>query len=144
MKIDKAFIELIHAIEGQIAVQPNGPKLVELFKQCYTEGKMIQQATLELVNHLFSAYGVIVVIPDNPALKRSFQPVIEKELLEGFSHKIVEQTAAALSVNYKVQASGRPINLFYLKDDKRERIELGPDQQYLIQSLKLSFTKEEI
>ncbi len=144
MKIDKAFIGLIHTIEGQIAVQPNGSKLIELFKQCYTEGKMIQQATLELVNHLFSAYGVIVVIPDNPELKRSFQPVIEKELMEGFSHKIVEQTAAALSVNYKVQASGRAINLFYLKDDKRERIELGPDQQYQVQSLKLSFTKEEI
>lgn len=144
MKVDKAFIGLIHSIEGQIAVQPNGQKLVQLFKQCYSEGKMIQQATLELVNHLFSAYGVIVVIPDNPELKSAFQSVVEKELREGFSHKIVEQTAVELSINYKVQASGRAINLFYLIEDKRERIELSPDNQYLVQSLKLSFTQQEI
>ena len=141
MKVDKAFLLIIHAIEGQIAVLPYGNELISLFKKCYTEGKSIQQATLELVNELFESFGVVVVVPDSAALKSAFSKTITKELSEGFSHQLVEQTAAALSVNYKVQTAGRPVNLFYLIDDKRERIELEGDL-YTVQALNISFTKE--
>jgi uncharacterized protein YllA (UPF0747 family) len=48
---------------------------------------------------------------------------LEKELKEQFSHTAVTTTARRLEEHYKVQASGREINLFYLIDDKRERIE---------------------
>jgi len=144
MKVDKSFIQLLHAIEGQIAVLPNGNQLVQLFNNCYTEGKMIQQATLELVNHLFANYGVIVLIPDNAALKAEFIPLVQKELLNQFSHSIVEKTANELSLHYKVQAAGRHINLFYLINDRRERIELRADGIYEVQALKLEFTKEAI
>ncbi len=144
MKVDQPFIQLIHQIEGQIAVLPNGTSLILLFKQCFSLGKTIQQATLELVNNLFAEFGLIVVIPDNAKLKSTFQHVIKKELFEGFSHQIVAATTNELSLHYKVQAAGRAINLFYLKDDKRERIELSADNRYEVQSLQLSFSKEEI
>ncbi|OYY18445.1 MAG: bacillithiol biosynthesis cysteine-adding enzyme BshC, partial [Sphingobacteriia bacterium 35-40-8] len=64
MKVDNAFIELIQSIEGQVGVLNHGPELTQLFKQCYQEGRIIQLATLELVNHLFADYGVLVLIPD--------------------------------------------------------------------------------
>lgn len=123
MKVDKGFIKLIDLIQGQIGVHPHGKELTDLFKQVYTEGKTIQQATLELVNHLFADFGLLILIPDNAALKKSFQPVFEKELTEEFSYKAVTQTIDALSKNYKIQTSGRELNLFYLIDDKKERIE---------------------
>lgn len=144
MFVDKAFIQLLHTIEGQIAVLPNGPQLVQLFTQCYSEGKLIQQATLEVVNHLFADYGVIVVIPDNPSLKALFNAVFKKELLEQFSHKIVQKTTDALSEHYKVQASGRSVNLFYLINDQRERIEINANGMYEVRALDLVFTKEAI
>ena len=143
MKVDKQFIQIIHSIEGQIGVLPFGNSLVDLFKSCYTEGKTIQQATLELVNHLFAEYGVVVVIPDSAALKTSFIPIIKKELKEQFSHSIVKTTASELSVNYKVQAAGRPLNLFYLVNDRRERIELI-NGEYHVQALSLVFSEVEI
>lgn len=143
MKVDKAFLKIIQSIEGQIAVLPHGVELVTLFRFCYAEGKTIQQATLELVNHLFAAYGVVVVIPDEPQLKAAFIQTVTKELTEHFSHTVVEQTAAALSQHYKVQAAGREINLFYLLNDQRLRIELEGDR-FTVQALQLSFTKEEI
>ena len=144
MRVDKSFLQMMHAIQGQISVLPFGNELIELYKSCYTEGKLIQQATLELVNHLFAAYGVVVLIPDQAELKAAFSSVIQKELLEQFSHSIVEKTAAALSLNYKVQASGRDINLFYLVDNYRERIELNAEGQFEVKALQIVFSKEEI
>ncbi|HJV18828.1 MAG TPA: bacillithiol biosynthesis cysteine-adding enzyme BshC [Sediminibacterium sp.] len=143
MKVDKAFLKIIQNIEGQIAVLPKGAALVELFRTCYTEGKLIQQATLELVNHLFADYGVVVVVPDHAQLKTAFIHTVTKELTQQFSHVAVEQTAAALSQHYKVQAAGRTINLFYLIDDKRERIEKEGDH-FIVQQLQLRFSQEEI
>lgn len=144
MKVDKAFLQMMHAIQGQIGVLPFGNELIELFKASYTEGKLIQQATLELVNHLFATFGVVVLVPDQSELKAAFSSVIQKELLEQFSHSIVEKTAEALSVNYKVQAAGRNINLFYLIDNHRERIELNGEGQFEIKALHIVFSKEEI
>jgi bacillithiol biosynthesis cysteine-adding enzyme BshC len=143
MKVDRALTRLLHAIEGQIAVLPKGKELAALFKQCYQEGKTIQQATLELVNELFGLYGVVVLVPDHAKLKTAFHATVKKELLEKFSHKAVADTIASLGKTYKVQASGREINLFYLIDDKRERIEATEDG-YEVQGLGLKFSASSI
>ncbi|MBV9988432.1 MAG: bacillithiol biosynthesis cysteine-adding enzyme BshC [Chitinophagaceae bacterium] len=143
MKVDKPLIVLMDEIHGQAGVLPFGAELQAMFRKCYTPGKTIQQATLELVNELFGDYGLVVLIPDNAQLKKLFQPVVEKELLEGFSHRYVSDTIIKLGAHYKVQAGGREINLFYLLDDKRERIELQ-EKTYKVPALGLSFTQEQI
>jgi bacillithiol synthase len=117
--------------------------LIAIFNQCYTLGKTIQQATLELVNTLFADYGLLVVVPDNAALKASFNSVVTKEIAEQFSHKAVAETIAQLSQHYKVQAGGRELNLFYLIDDKRERIEFD-SLKFRVQNLGLEFSEDEI
>lgn len=143
MQIDPSFIELIHKIEGQLGIYEHARELVAFFKNYYTIGKTIQQATLEIVNALFGEYGLVVVIPDNKDLKRLFNPIIEKELKEQFSYRAVEKTVEQLSTNYKVQANGRALNLFYLKDDKRERIEVE-HEKLKVKSLNLEFTEPQI
>ncbi len=143
MKVDRALLQLIDTINGQIGVQDFGPELVNLFRKTYTEGKTIQQATLELVNELFATFGLLVVIPDNPELKRSFNPVIQQEVEQRFSHQAVAATIAALGRSYKVQAGGRDLNLFYLINDKRERIELK-GLRYIVPALNLEWSREGI
>lgn len=122
MKVDKALIQLIDDISGQVLVEPFGDTIIQLMKQCYTEGRSIEQATFLLVNELFKEYGLVVLLPDNARLKAAFIPIIEKELNEGFSHKAVEATVSSFPSAYKVQAGGREINLFYLTENARERI----------------------
>ena len=143
MKVDKGLLKLIDAIYGQVGVLPFGNEWIELLKNAYKEGITIQQATLALVNALFGEYGLVILIPDNAKLKSAFHSVIEKELTEGFSHKAVADTIEALGKNYKVQAGGRDINLFYLIDNKRERIE-PEGAKYEVRTLGLSFSQEEI
>jgi len=143
MLVDKALLQIITSIQGQIGIHPFGNELINIFSQCYTLGKSIQQATLELVNTLFADYGLLVVIPDNATLKTRFNSVIAKEIAEQFSHKAVAETIEQLSQHYKVQAGGRELNLFYLIDDKRERIEFD-SSKFSVQSLGLEFSQEEI
>ncbi len=143
MKVDKTFIALLNELGNQVGVEEYGKEIINLFKECYQLNTTIQQATLQVVNALFGEYGLIVLIPDNRELKNLFAPVLEKELTEQFSHTAVEETINELSQHYKVQAGGREINLFYLVDDKRERIEKSGDV-YVVQSFNKRFTQEEL
>lgn len=143
MKVDKELIKLLDAIEGQTGVLPYGKELSDLFRQSYVPGRAIQEATLHLVNGLFGRFGLVVLIPDQQKLKAAFASVIEKELLEGFSHQIVQHATAALGKAYKVQAAGREINLFYLINDRRERIE-KEDDHFIVNALGLRFNQTEI
>jgi bacillithiol synthase len=144
MKVDKALIKMLDAIAGEIIVHPYGNEIIEQMKACYTEGATIEQATFKLVNALFGEYGLIILLPDDADYKKAFIPVVEKELKEQFSHPIVEATSTRFPKQYKVQAGGRELNMFYLKDDSRERIvkensPQGPAEKFKIQNSKLEF-----
>lgn len=143
MNVDKKLLQLLDRIEGELAVHPFGSEIMSVMRKCYQEGSTIEQATFALVNELFAQYGLVVLLPDNAALKRAFVPVMEKELREGFSHKALEKTIADFPVSYPPQISGREINLFYLQEDKRERI-IKDDSTFNIQHSTLAFSREEI
>jgi bacillithiol biosynthesis cysteine-adding enzyme BshC len=143
MKVDKALIKLIDRMAGELEVLQHGKEVIQLLRTAYKEGTTIQQATLVLVNELFKEFGLLILIPDNAELKRAFNNIVKKELLEQFSHGLVEQTGEQLSKHYKVQASGRELNLFYLIDDKRERIEIE-GLRFKVEGLRLFWSKEEM
>jgi bacillithiol synthase len=110
---------------------PPGPHceaLREMIEQAYLKHDTIGKATQYLVNELFGAYGLLVLDPDDHRLKSAFIKIMEDDLLHQTAHGIVTRQMEQLSEHYKVQAHPRPINLFYLKDDIRERIEQRGDQ----------------
>lgn len=123
MKIDKALLKLIDRMEGQLTVLPQGDEIISLLRKFYTEGTTVQDATFRFVNHLFAEYGLVVLLPDNAALKKQMMDVFRDDLLNQTASGIVEKTAERLQrAGYKAQVNAREINLFYLKDDLRERI----------------------
>ncbi len=125
MKVDKPLLKLITAMEGQLSVLAHGNEIINIIKAAYKEGVNIEQATFQFVNTLFGEYGLIILKPDNPLLKSQLVNVFKEDLLQqkasGIVEKSIEDLAAA---KYKVQANPREINLFYLKDDRRDRIEM--------------------
>ncbi len=143
MKVDKALLQMLDLISGQLSVYPYGNQILSLVKECYQLNTTIEQATFKLVNGLFADYGLLTLLPDADKVKRALIPVIKKELLQEFSHKAVIETVSKFPADYKAQASGRAINLFYLLEDKRVRIEkLGND--FVVAELNLQFTQAEI
>jgi bacillithiol biosynthesis cysteine-adding enzyme BshC len=144
MKIDKELLRLIAQLDGQLSVLTYGEEILSVIKDCYKEGVLIQDATFKLINTLFGEYGLIVLIPDNAALKKQAEEIFQNDLLNETPAVIVEQTAnRLLAADYKIQANPREINLFYLKDGTRERI-VKKNTEYRIQNTELKFTEEQL
>ena len=143
MQVDEKLIALINELDAQLGVEEHGAEIIKRVRQAYTKGKNIEQSTFDLVNDLFAGYGLVVFLPDNPHTKNEFAPVILKELTEQFSHKAMQTALTALSDLYKVQVSGRPVNLFYLLDGLRERLERKEDG-FIVHGTNMHFTQKEI
>jgi bacillithiol biosynthesis cysteine-adding enzyme BshC len=144
MKIDAALLKLIDRMEGQLSVQPYGKEIIGMVRQHYKSGDTLQHATFSFVNVLFAEYGLLILLPDNAALKKQMVPVFEDDLLHQTASGIVEKTAARIqAAGYKTQAHPREVNLFYLKDDMRERIEPRGDE-YEVLNAGLPFSKDKI
>lgn len=139
----KGLEQLLHRIEGELSIQQHGGELMEKVRESYLKSPDIQTATFRLLHWLFADYGLVVLIPDRASFKRLMIPVFEDDLFQQTPCGIVDGTIERLSREYKVQANPRPINLFYLKDDLRGRIERVGDV-YKVHESKLSFTGEEI
>lgn len=139
----KGLEPLIDRINGELSVLPFGGQLIDLLKDCYLNAPDIQTATFKLIHALFADYGVLVIIPDSALLKQQMKEVFKTDLLEHKASTIVSATIERLNKNYKVQANPRAINLFYFKDDIRNRIE-RKGNDFVVVDTALSFTQEEL
>lgn len=143
MLVDKELEQLISELENQLAVEPHGEEWIALLRSCFTTGKNIQTATFELVHKLMGEYGLIIFIPDHAEVKRLLIPVFEDDLLQHTALQTVNATSERLSQHYNVQAHVRPVNLFYLKNELRERIEFV-HRHYHVVNTRITFSEEEI
>jgi len=139
----KGLDKLLYRIEGELSIEPFGPELIRLLKDAYLNSPDIQTATFRLVHDLFAEYGLVVLIPDLASLKRLMIPIFEDDLFRQEPARIVSETIERLPDHYKVQANPRSINLFYLKDDLRGRIERNGDI-FHVHTSSLQFTEQEI
>jgi bacillithiol synthase len=140
---NKGLEKIIERIDGELGVHPFGETLTALLQKCYTTTANIQEATLMLVNELFAGYGLVILIPDSGNLKKTMHRIFEDDLMQQTPSMIVGETIERLSAFYKVQANPREINLFYLKDDIRERI-VKTGEQWKVKGTSITFSKEEI
>ena len=121
----------------------NCDDLQDMLTKAYLQHKTIGAATQYLVNELFGRYGLVVIDPDEAELKAAFIPVMEDELMNQVSYPIVSKQIESLAVHYKIQAHPRPINLFYLADQLRERIERKEDK-WVVVNTEIEWTQEEV
>lgn len=139
----KGLDSLINRIEGELSVLPFGKELVSILKDAYLNSTNIQTATFKLLHGLFSRYGLVVIIPDTAILKELMSDVFKEDLLQHTPSSIVSKTTTELEKNYKVQAHPREINLFYFKDNLRNRIE-KKGEQFIVTDTDIVFSTEEI
>ncbi len=122
----------------------NSQQLYRLIETAYTAHETYGIATLHLVNELFKQDGLVVIDMNNAQLKRLFLPIIEEELLHQSSQQYVEATQLKLKeAGFGSQAYVRDINLFYLRDQIRNRIVLEGDT-YKVLDTNYNFSKDEL
>ncbi len=92
----------------------------------YKKGANLSEATFRLVDQLFGKYGLVVLEPNKKELKLLFSPIIREELTEYNSFESVKEQIDKIKKvreGYNPQVNPRKINLFYLTDSGRYRIE---------------------
>ena len=113
-------------------------------KEVYRSSNTLAEATRKVMHHLFAAYGVVVIDGDDADLKKEFSGIIEKELFYQSAVAVMNQTNKAMESNgYSIQVNPRDINLFYVKDAIRERIE-KQGERFVVLHTAFSFSAEEI
>jgi bacillithiol biosynthesis cysteine-adding enzyme BshC len=143
MYVDDALLGLIDSCANQWNQLPYGTQVSALVHQTYVKGKTIADATHDLVHTLFGDHGLLVFNPDQAAFKNLMRPIFEQDLSEHLPYRMLQQTISKFPSSYKVQLSGRPVNLFYLKDDVRSRIEKDGDG-YNVIGTDIKFTANQI
>jgi bacillithiol biosynthesis cysteine-adding enzyme BshC len=143
MLIDQDLLRIVQELRNQAGVEPFGDEACTILSECYTKGKTVQQATFELVNRLFSSYGLLVLIADDEALKRQMIPVFKDDIFRQTPSSLVENTSKKLAEQYNVQAHPREINLFYLKGDIRQRI-VRMGEKFCVHHTDIIFTGDEL
>ncbi|PCJ84608.1 MAG: bacillithiol biosynthesis cysteine-adding enzyme BshC [Flavobacteriales bacterium] len=123
----KLVLEELKAILGE---NENAKELLDIFHRAYLGNKNMADATRYLVNELFSEDGLIIIDADDKRLKNQFSQQIKDDLQHNTAFRLVNETNAKLSAHYKPVVKPRKINLFYLKNNLRERI-VETDENWL-------------
>jgi bacillithiol biosynthesis cysteine-adding enzyme BshC len=130
--------------DGLAELADTMPGNTAIFKNAYAAGETLAQAVRHYVNDLFGEEGLVVLDADNPELKAEFASLMEDDLLNHSAYKAVNNKSEYLvEQGYKPQLNPREINLFYLEDGLRSRIELDGDI-YKVVDTEISFSKTEI
>jgi len=116
--------ELIKTVSELFSNSPFGKDINVLLKDCLAKANNYGEFHQLLIHSLFNSYGLVVLNMDDLDLKKAFVPLMEKEITERFSIKHIPVTQVALEKKgFKAQAYCRPVNLFYMTDQRRERLD---------------------
>ncbi|MFT6816136.1 MAG: bacillithiol biosynthesis cysteine-adding enzyme BshC [Sphingobacteriales bacterium] len=123
---------------------PQGEQIIALLKDAYDPNNSLGKATFQLFHSLFDQFGLVILDPDHRDLKALFAPIVKKELLQRKSKNLVEaQNLVLQEKGYKVQAHAREINLFLLRNNKRDRIIFEGNAFHLAHSNEI-FSEQEV
>ncbi len=136
--------ELVAEIKEILGTSEHAERIVSLLSSSLSKADQYSDVNFHLINELFQEYGLVYANMDSAAYKRQLIPIIKDELQHQSSFHIVSQTLEAMdALGLKNQASPREINLFYLKDNIRERI-IQEGDRYLVNNTELSFSTAEM
>ena len=119
-------------------------EIAAVIKKAYQSNYNLAQATRILVHQLLGKKGLLIIDGDDPTLKKLFTPVAKQELtLQVVEKSLSSRIADFESEGYKIQASPRPINLFYLTEQYRGRI-IRTEGEYSTADGTMVWSSEEI
>jgi len=143
MKADKGVAALLHAVEAELGHLPHAADLMAMLRKAYATGNDMAEGSFHLLNALFGEEGLLVLQPDRADLKQTIKQIMRDDLLSQTAEKVVAGTSQDIDALYKLQVNPRPVNLFYLRDGIRNRIDKRGNQ-YSVDGTVIRFTEEEI
>lgn len=115
-----------------------------IFQKSYLENDNLAQATRSLVHLLLPNENFLVIDGDDHDLKKSFVPFMEDDLLNHTAFRLVNETGQYLRKNnFHIQVNPREVNLFYLGENSRNRLERSNDS-YTVRGAGMTFSESQL
>lgn len=129
---------------GILGISDYADELRKIITSAYTGSKNLADASRELVNALFEAYGLVIIDADNFKLKKQFAGIMAEDIIGQHSFRNITKSNKKLAeIGIQAQVNPREINFFYLLNGLRERIVLE-NNLYRILNTEISFTRAEL
>ena len=136
--------EVLEELRNILGDSEQAQDIYKLIYDTHTKHAVYGEAVRALVHQLFGHKGLVIANMNDRRFKQLFTPIVKAELLEQTSKNLIDHTASQLTeIGFKQQAIARDINLFYLRDQIRERIVLE-DGVYKVLSTDIQFSEIEI
>ncbi|HJW31383.1 MAG TPA: bacillithiol biosynthesis cysteine-adding enzyme BshC, partial [Saprospiraceae bacterium] len=144
-RLDLSGLQVVtNEVSTLLGNSPHGAEISLMLEDALKRATTYAQFHQALLIRLFRDHGLVILDMDDPDLKRSFLPVLKKEIESQFSLPLVTATQSDLeNAGFKAQAFCRPVNLFYLSEGMRERLEPTTDGFMGVDSKK-QFSKIEL
>lgn len=143
----KGLQDVFKVFNANLGLSSIAKKLKSLFEAAYLNHDNLADATRFLANELFKGYGLVILDADDSQLKKQFVPYLKSEIKDQTSFNEVKKTNTSLNSlsgkNYNIQVNPREINLFYLKDNLRERI-VEKEGRFFVLNTNISWSQREI
>ena len=134
---------ILQEVEQLLGKTKHAIELNELFTKAYSL-PTIAEATRYLLHNLLGKHGLLIIDGDDKDLKELFAPIVQKELQSSFSNTAIQTSIQFFEDEFgSTQAHSREINLFYLTDEFRKRIE-RKGNDFTVVDTKIQFTEEEL
>lgn len=115
---------VLDSIKEKLGDRPCSDRLLHLFADFYSAKDTLSSALRKMVQRLFGEYGILCLDADERRLKAQFEGIIAQELNDSFSHQRMQETLEYIrNRGEQPQAPGREVNLFYIHEDERFRLE---------------------
>ncbi|MEX0810864.1 MAG: bacillithiol biosynthesis cysteine-adding enzyme BshC [Chitinophagales bacterium] len=120
----EGFVPLLEQIGEILGDRPYAEELNTLLKSAYDGKRSIADAYKYIMNQLLGAEGLLILNQDAEVLKKAYLHVLKTEINDEIVTKnVLPQIGQLEEKGYKVQASPRELNIFYIdQDNVRNRI----------------------
>ncbi|MGK9367662.1 bacillithiol biosynthesis cysteine-adding enzyme BshC [Melioribacter sp. Ez-97] len=118
--------------------------LMDLLKSFYQPEVTFLESFRNLMIRLFDEYGLVVLNPSDPEIKKILAPVFKKELSDYKEHTVsLVERSAELEEIYHAQVKVKPVNLFYI--DENERLSIEPlDEGFRLKGRRKKFSYDDM
>ncbi len=134
---------IIEELKENLGLGKNALKISENLENAYLNHTNLADATRFLVHELFGEKGLVIIDADDVELKKISIPYFHNDLVKHEPNALVEKTSGKLEEVYFNQIHPRKINLFYIKEGLRERIERN-ENQWSVLNTSISWSQDEL
>lgn len=133
----------VNELVSSLGTELPGMELAKHLRESYVDGRSYSLASRIFYNRIYGKYGLVMLDPDHAGLKQQMKKVFEEDLVQHTPELSVNETISKLKAIDDPQAKPRNINLFYLLEDSRRRIEQHQDQWSVVDS-SIVFSKSQL